>query len=167
MLDFGIPNMIKFEIFFLLKLFGCSDISFSSWLAGPCSLMPMVPQYCEAYFSDPFSYYLPPLSVCVVDTTIESSMYFLSCLWQLCCLLYRHLLTSTWCVFSKSVLVVLKCFEHFGWGVCCLCFEFSQKTANPRRFKQNHTQRGKKMVQKKRPVAATMLLFQGVLIQDY
>jgi hypothetical protein len=31
----------------------------------------------------------------------------------------------------------------------------------------SHIQRGKKIVQKERPVAAKMLLFQGVLIQDY
>ena len=112
--------------------------------------MPMVPQYCDAYFSDPFSYYLPPLSDCVVDTTIESGMYFLSCLWQLCCSSYRHILTSTCCVldswnlFSKSFLVVLKHLSILGGVVCCLCFEFSQKTTSPRRFKQGHTQRRKK-----------------------
>lgn len=134
MLDFGIPNKIKFEIFFLLKLFWCSDISFSSWLAGPCSLMlPMVCQYCEAYFSDPFSYYLPPLSVCVVDTTMKSGIYFLSCLWQLCCLSYRHLLTSTWCVldalnlFSKSVLVVLKLLNILGGVLAVSVLNFPRK----------------------------------------
>jgi len=132
-LDFGVPNMIKFEIFYLLKLFGCSDISFSSWLAGPCSLMPMVPQYCEAYFSDPFSYYLPPLSVYVVDTTIGSGMYFLSCLWHLCCSSYRHLLTSTWCVldswnlFSQSFLVVFKHLSILGGMFVVSILNFPRK----------------------------------------
>jgi len=104
--------------------------------AGPCSLMPTVPPYCGAYFNDPFSYHLPPLSVYVVDRTIVSGMYFLSCLWQLCCSLYKHLLTSTSCVlgvlgswnlFSKSFLVVLKHLSILGGMFAVSILNFPRK----------------------------------------
>lgn len=110
----------------------------------------MVPQYCEAYFSYPFSYCLPPLSVCVVDNnhwfrrvlsvlSVTAMLFIVQTPCNINMVCYRILKPFFQIIFSG-----LKAFEHFEWDFCCLCFEFSQKTTNPRRFKQSHTQRGKK-----------------------
>jgi hypothetical protein len=111
--------------------------------------MPMVPQYCKAYFIEPVSYYLPPLSICVVDMTIDvrhvlSVLSVMNMQFDLQTpsdinMVCSRLLKS----FFQIIFSGLKAFEHFGWDVCCLYVEFSLKTSSPRRFKKSSTQRGK------------------------